>query len=281
MKTAKNTELFKNKTVIGVLCVVVGLLVGCVIVPAVNNATNSTASVIRAKANITAGEKITDAMLETVQVGSANLPSGVKSSKKNVVGKYAAQTIDKDDMITEAKISASNSAYDLKDGQKLMSIKISDFAAGLSGKLQAGDIISIYIPPTNSNSQANSSSETTTAAEPVLPPELQYVKIAAVTASNGKDTGGEAVQSASSDDSSSTLPSTITVYVSDTQAKVLATNEQKTTHVALVCRGNDTKAADFLTKQADINSQESGTSINKSVNTSAETTSGTVTETTK
>ncbi len=62
------------------------------------------------------------------------------------------------------------------DGTKVaMSITIKSFCCGLSGKLEAGDIVTLISANYDNLGKAT------------IPPELQYVKVLAVTAETGDD----------------------------------------------------------------------------------------------
>ena len=67
----------KNRTIIGIGCIVLALLIAFVIAPLVNKAADSRVDILRLTKDITQGHKITDADLETVTVGSYNLPADV------------------------------------------------------------------------------------------------------------------------------------------------------------------------------------------------------------
>lgn len=113
-----------------------------------------------------------------------------------------------------------------------MSISIDSFAAGLSGKLQNGDIISLIVV-TKDNVAA-------------IPGELKYVKVITTTTSEGIDQDSVI----RNDDGSFEIPSTITVLVSPEQAKLIAQFESNCTiNAALVYRGTADVAAQFILKQ--------------------------------
>ena len=217
MKKGFEPSWYKNKTVIGIICITAALLIGFIFVPIVNNATSATVAVVRARQDIPAGTKISDAMLEKVKVGKINLPAGAATSTDAVTGKYAAVDISQDDIITPPKTASAGSIYDLGNGQYLISITIRNFADGLSGKLQSGDVVTVFYTQ-------NSSSQTSDAGNAaVLPPELQYVNVAAATASTGKDTSANQLQTAASsgtNTNSENLPATVTLVVNEAQAKV-------------------------------------------------------------
>ncbi len=124
------------------------------------------------------------------------------------------------------------------DGTKqAMSVTIKSFAAGLSGKLEAGDIVTLIA------SDYGDRRETT------IPPELKYVYVLAVTAGSGNDKE-YITDDGNSDGEERELPSTITVLVRPIQAELLADLEAiGKLHVALVYRGDKAQAQKFLNEQ--------------------------------
>ena len=257
----------KNQTFVGIACVVAALVVGFVFVPLVNNMVSATTAVVRAKQDIPEGTQITASMLETVQVGKQNLPSGIVKKASNVAGKYAAVDISVHDMITASKTSSTGGIYNLSNGQYLISVTVKNFADGLSGKIQSGDVVKVLLPPSSTNSISSSSESN----EADCPAELQYVKVAAVTASNGTDTNEATVQKSSGTSTNSNLPATVTLIVNDRQAQILAGQESNTVHLALACRSGK-KAEELLKKQADY-FEESDASLSLTSSSSAATSS--------
>ena len=131
----------------------------------------------------------------------------------------------------------SNSAEDVfasLDGSKVaVSITIDTFAAGLSGKLQNGDVISMIVTNKDSGSA-------------VIPAELKYIKVITTTTAGGVDKDSVV----KNEDGSYELPSTVTVLVSTEQAKLLAKYEESSAmQTALVYRGDSATAQKFLDKQ--------------------------------
>ena len=120
------------------------------------------------------------------------------------------------------------------DGSKVaVSVTIDTFAAGLSGKLQNGDIISIIVTDKDSG-------------KAVIPAELKYIKVITTTTAGGVDKDSVI----KNEDGSYELPSTVTVLVSTEQAKLLAKYEESSTmQTALVYRGEHATAQKFLDKQ--------------------------------
>ena len=176
-------------------------------------------------------------MVQTVEVGAYNLPSGIMTDKDDVIGKYATADLKMGDYILDSKLSYEPAAenaylYSLDGNKQAISVTIKSFATGLSGKLESGDIVTVIVADYQGK------------GETAIPPELQYVEVISVTASSGYDANtGEVVDEKE-------LPSTVTLLVTTEQAKVLAELEQDSElHLALVYRGTPENAAKFIAAQ--------------------------------
>lgn len=240
----------KKRMAVGIACIAVAVGVGFVGVPLVNRLTVQTVPVVRAKTEIRQGEKITPDMLETVELGKINLPPNTTGDAALVAGAYATTDIKPEDIITGSKLSKSNPMYNLEDGQYLMSVSVKTLADALSGKLQPGDIVTVFAPKASSSAAAGNNTVGSTTNANVSPVELQYVKVAAVSASNGANAGQQT--SSTSGTSSNSLPATVTLVVNKQQAASLAQLNQSELHFALVHRGGGQKADDLLKQQASI-----------------------------
>ena len=181
-------SIFKNRTVIGVICILLALVICFGITPLFNQSISQKAEIVRVTKDIHAGELITRDMVTTAEVGSYNLPSGLMTAKDNVVGKYAKADLAVGDYILAAKLSDAPAAenaylYNLDGTKQAISVTIKSFATGLSGKLQSGDIVSVIVADYPED------------GETTIPAELQYVEIISVTASTGYDANtGEATE---------------------------------------------------------------------------------------
>lgn len=231
-------NIFRNRTVIGVLCILLALIICFGVTPMFSRSASEKAEIVRVTADIKEGEEITAEMVQTVEVGAYNLPSGIMTEKDEVIGKYATADLKVGDYILASKLSNEPAAenaylYNLDGSKQAISVTIKSFATGLSGKLESGDIVSIIV------------ADYQELGETVIPAELQYVEVISVTASSGYDANtGEAV----SDEKE--LPSTVTLLVTTEQAKVLAELEQESElHLALVYRGTPENAAKFIEAQ--------------------------------
>ncbi|MCX4307205.1 MAG: RcpC/CpaB family pilus assembly protein [Acetatifactor sp.] len=233
-------KLMKNRIVIGLVCIILSLVICFGLTPMFNNALKSKVQLVRVNTEIHKGDQITEKMLTMVETGGYNLPGNVVCRLEDVVGRYANADLYKGDYILESKLSDTpmlKNAYLSKlNGENLaISVSIKSFAAGLSGKLEAGDIVTLI------------ASDVGERRETLVLPELKYVEIIAATASSGAD---HDVQADVKDGDEQELASTITVLATPEQARLLAELEQTgKLHAALVFRGDSTQAGRFLEEQ--------------------------------
>ena len=231
-------NIFRNRTVIGVLCILLALIICFGVTPMFSRSASEKAEIVRVTADIKEGDEITAEMVQTVEVGAYNLPADIMTEKDDVIGKYATADLKVGDYILASKLSHEPAAenaylYNLDGTKQAISVTIKSFATGLSGKLESGDIVSIIV------------ADYQEMGETVIPAELQYVEVISVTASSGYDANtGEATPDEKE------LPSTVTLLVTTEQAKVLAELEQESElHLALVYRGTPENAAKFVEAQ--------------------------------
>ena len=230
-------KIFRNRTVIGVLCILLALIICFGVTPLFSRSASEKTEIVRVTMDIKEGDEITAEMVQTVEVGAYNLPQNLMTDKKEVVGKYATADLAAGDYILSSKLSAVPAAenaylYNLDGTKQAISVTIKSFATGLSGKLESGDIVTVIVADYQGK------------GETAIPPELQYVEVISVTASSGYDANtGEVVDEKE-------LPSTVTLLVTTAQAKELAELEQDSElHLALVYRGTLENAAKFIAAQ--------------------------------
>lgn len=238
-------NFLKNRTIIGVICIVLSLIICFGVTPLFNEGISQKIEIVRVTKDIVEGEEITRDMVKVVEVGGYNLPKDVIKNIETVIGTFAVSDMTSDDYIMPSKIAQepaneNSYLYRLDGEQQAISITVKSFATGLSGKLKSGDIISIIAP--NYKNQGST----------VIPLELQYVEVIAVTAGSGYDANTESSQPQSTDEEKE-LPATVTLLVAKEQAKVLATLETEgSLHITLAHRGNVESANKFLTAQQSI-----------------------------
>jgi pilus assembly protein CpaB len=232
-------SIFKNRTVVGVLCILLSLLICFGVTPLFNSAVSEKAEIVRVVKEIKSGDEIKADMVQTVEVGGYGLPDNVVRQTDTVVGKYATADLSVGDYILSTKLTDTPAAdnaymYSLDGTKQAISVTIKSFAEGLSGKLQSGDIVSVIAPDYNGQGST------------VIPAELKYVEVIGVTASSGADV--DAAEDTGDEDQE--LPSTVTLLVTPEQSKVLASLEADgTIHLALVYRGTSDNAAEFIAAQ--------------------------------
>ena len=234
-------KFLKNRTVLGVICIALALIICFAITPLFNASKSSTMKIVRIKNDLKIGQEITSKDIEVVEVGAYNIPSEVMKKSEDVVGKYASAEMIKGEYVLAVKISdspASENAYlyGLTGEKRAISITIPSFAGGLSGKLISGDIVSIIAVDFKEK------------GETVVPEELQYVEVIAVTDKKGND--DETVTVKPDGEEETELPETVTLLVTPEQANILAELEAEgEIHVALVYRGTAENAQKFISAQ--------------------------------
>ena len=228
----------KNRTIIGIVCIVLALVVTFAVAPLVNKLSDSRTDIVRLKSDIVQGHMIQESDIEIVTVGSTGLPANIITKKEAVVGKFAACDLKANTDLLQSMISdKSDSADDVfhtLDGKKqAISITISSFAGGLSGKLENGDIVSLVIFENETN-------------EATIPGGLTYVKVITTTTAEGFDKD----ELTPNEDGTYELPTTLTLLVNPTQAKMLVEYENRgVIHADLVYRGDSKTAQKFLDAQ--------------------------------
>ncbi|MVB13138.1 Flp pilus assembly protein RcpC/CpaB [Caprobacter fermentans] len=241
-------SFFKNRTVIGVICIVLSLLICFAITPLFNQSISQKTEIVRVIKPIKIGEAITKDMVQTDEVGGYNLPEDVVRQMDTVTGKFASADLAPGDYIIASKIADAPAAenaylYNLTGEKQAISVSVKSFAAGLSGKLISGDIVSIVAPDYKKQGMT------------VIPPELQYVEVIAVTAGSGYDANTGEQKEAEAEDEKE-LPATVTLLVTPEQSKILAELEADgTLHVSLVYRGDKKNTVKFTAAQDLVLSQ--------------------------
>lgn len=232
-------KLLKNRIVIGLICIIVSLIICFGLTPMFNDALKSKEKIVRVNAEIKKGDKITTKMITTVEVGGYNLPSNIIYKEEDIIGKYANTDLYKGDYVLTSKLSDTPQLKNeyltkLNGTNRAVSITINSFAAGLSGKLERGDIVSLI------------ASDVGDLRKTLIPLELQYVEIIATTLSDGTDSDMQEEEEVE-------LASTITVLATPEQARLLVELEQTgSIHAALVYRGSSENTEKFLKAQREI-----------------------------
>lgn len=234
-------KFLKNRTILGIICIALALIICFAITPLFNASKSSTMKIIRIKNDVKIGQQLTSKDIENVEVGAYNMPSDVLKKSEDVVGKYATMEMLKGEYVLPTKISdtpASENAYlySLTGEKRAISITIPSFAGGLSGKLISGDIVSVIAVDYKEQGKT------------LVPEELQYVEVIAVTDSKGND--DETVTVRPDGEEETELPETVTLLVTPMQANILAELEAEgEIHISLVYRGTAENAQKFISAQ--------------------------------
>lgn len=235
-------SFLKNRTVIGVICIVLSLVICFAVTPLFNKSMSQREEILRVVKEIHIGDEITRDMVRVVEVGGYNLPEEVVRDAASVVGKFSSADLVPGDYIIASKVEDAPAAenaylYSLNGEKQVISVTVKAFANGLSGKLKSGDIVSVIAPDYKKQGVT------------VIPAELQYVEVIAVTANSGYDANtGE-----KSEDEERELPVTVTLLASPEQGRVLAELEADgKLHFSLVYRGTKANAEKFIEAQEEL-----------------------------
>ena len=236
-------KLIRNKYVIGILCILAGILISFAALPALQgNMQGTYTSAVRMKETVQAGTQITADMVEAVNVPQSLIQDGI-GNITDAAGKYANTELYAGDYLTKAKVSAALSGQNAlsagtEKGKMVMSVAVPSLAAGVSGRLQPGDIVSVIAVPKAPAAQTlgvEPGAEDKSGLEAVVYPELQYLEVCMATASDGADAN---VSGNPGKDEKNSLPATVSFYVNNEQALRLAELEQNSViDLAFVARG--------------------------------------------
>lgn len=232
----------------GILSILLAAIIAFIAIPTVTRKTNSKVEIVRITTALDRGDSITAKDVELVEVGGFNLPDNVATKLEDVIGTYAASSLYPGDYILSGKVSSTPLSSDLTlnaipDGMVAISITVQSLAAGLSDKLQSGDIIRLY--------HYNDLSGTLNVVQDI--PELKFVKVLSVSDSKGLDID---YTKQPEEDEEKLQTATLTVQATPEQAMLLTQYENEgMLHVALISRGNEALAKDLLNQQAEILTQ--------------------------
>ena len=235
-------KIIKNRAVLGIVSILLSIFISFGIVPMFNDAVSNKVEIVRVKTDINTGDEITKKHLEMVEVGGYNLPDNVIKNMETVVNSFAKTDLIKGDYILSTKISKESlKEYEYLEefsgDERAISITIKTFANGLSGKLEYGDIVSVYAVLYGEHKKT------------VSPVELKYVEVLAVTLGSGYDNSQVEVENMEEKE----LPSTVTLKVSESQAILLSDIEANgKIHLAFVYRGIKVNKLKFLMEQEEL-----------------------------
>lgn len=223
----------KNRTLIGIICIILAFALFFVVLPLFNKSTDSTETVmvIRAKEKIEKGALVTEGMIEAVEIAKASATGKELKTKKDAIGMYATCSIFPGDALTaeklaEGKTGAAEALYNLSEGEFAVTLSSTGDEMTLSGQLQNGDIVRIFL---------NNGSVST------CPDELRFVRVITTVTSAGKNRDTYSVGDGSD------KPSAVMFAVNEAQAQLLFAN--KSISCAFICHGDDARAESYLAEQ--------------------------------
>lgn len=252
-KPPSEAPFYRNRLVIGTACVSAACIIAFVLVPVMSYVTGTEMMTVTVMtAPLGKGKRIEASMLRTEQIPAQGVPNSAIQDASLAVGKYAAVDLVAGDTLLAGKLTDSipfpdDYLYTIPDGQQAISATIQSFADGLSGKLLAGDVVSIYAVPNQTDMEA-------TDYVAIQPPELRFVRVLAVTSALGADRQQDEPENSGKDNKSSedkdNQPATVTLLVRPEQAAAVAGLEVNAKlHLALVSRGNEQAAQSYLQTQ--------------------------------
>ena len=237
-----------SRLLYGIFSILLAAIIAFIAIPTVTRKTNSKVEIVRITTALDRGDPITAKDVELAEVGGFNLPDNVATKLEDVIGTYAASSLYPGDYILSGKVSSTPLSSDLTlnaipDGMVAISITVQSLAAGLSDKLQSGDIIRLY--------HYNDLSGTLNVVQDI--PELKFVKVLSVSDSKGLDID---YTKQPEEDEERLQTATLTVQATPEQAILLTQYENEgMLHVALISRGNEALAKELLNQQAEILTQ--------------------------
>ena len=261
-------KILRNKFLIGILCIVIGVTVGFVLLPRSQDADINMTRVVRLRQDVEAGAKLEEAMMEIATIPAESVPEGASSALESFLNRYASTPLYKGDVLTAAKVRdtlVDPVAAAAAKGKQLVSVTVPSLSAGVSGTLQPGDVVSIMVtskvtqfnqnlgllaPAEDSEDEPLQSggliSSVTRESQTYIPEELRYLEVCKVSSSDGTDA---LVNGDKNKDEPNRLPVTITFYATGEQALKLAEVEQNgEIHVTFLARGD---AADAYIPRAE------------------------------
>ena len=251
-------KILRNKFLIGILCIIIGVTVGFVLLPKSQEADVNMTKVVRLTQDVEAGAKLEEKMLEIAAIPAESVPEGASSALESFLNRYASSQLYEGDILTTAKVRdtlVDPVAAAAAKGKQLVSVTVPSLSAGVSGTLQPGDVVSIMVTSKVTQFNANLGlatpvedledgeqtqtstliSSVTKESQTYIPEELRYLEVCKVSSSDGTDA---LVNGNKDKEEPNRLPVTITFYATEAQALKLAEIEQNgEIHVTFVARG--------------------------------------------
>jgi len=145
-------KLFRNKIVIGAMCLLLAGMLTFVFLPRLYSAQASTTEIVKLKQTVEYGTIITEDMLTVAEIGSYGLPDNVIRNKSKIVGLVAGETVYAGECLWQDRFmtqevyesAASKTIFGLSDGMYLLTIGLPSESSGIAGILRAGNTVDVY-----------------------------------------------------------------------------------------------------------------------------------------
>ncbi len=226
-------RLSGNRTIIGIICIVLALGITFGIAPLVNKIADRKIDVVVMKNKVERGHMITEEDVVYQSVGAQNLSSKTITNAEAAVGKYASTTLYPSQILISDQVTAGGNSADevlnsLNGTKVAISVNAGTLANIVSDKIENGDIVSAIVYDKTEDKY-------------YTPAALKYLQVITTTTSEGVDMDEK---------TNSEQSVTVTLLVTPDQAELLARyNSTTTIHFALVCRGDKEIAGQFIQAQ--------------------------------
>ncbi len=255
-------KLFHNKTVIGILCIALGLLVALVLSPLLTSPAGSPqVKALRLKQNVDAGTLLTAQQVESTTVSKDSLPKDALTDAAQLEGRMAASRLYVGDLLTEAKTTTAAVGEDklaaaAAKGLQVVTVTLPTLASSVAGQIEPGDIVAVLSgapsedstkvgtlgaqPAASTTTTTSSPTPTATATPAPTATEaenpLAIIEVCAVAASDGSEPQVLAMPG----DEDNRLPAVVSLYATAEQAQALVELDRAGgLHLVLVARHAD------------------------------------------
>lgn len=223
-------KYIKNRYVIFALCLILAGVIAFVIVPKSNRNMAESVDVVKVTKQIEKNTQITEDMLEIKQMPKQAVTQNTITDKKQIVGKVSnVQLLPEDNLVmqkfTEVGTETDKALYEMDNSEQLaISVTLANLASSVSGKIQPGDVVSVY----------GFINETKQLADYT---DLQYIEVIGVSNSSAEELSTRNSDS-ETDSSDKVVPATVTLSVNRNQAQELVVLENTSSiHIVFVGRG--------------------------------------------
>lgn len=223
-------KYIKNRYVIFALCLILAGVIAFVIVPKSNKNMAESVDVVKVTKQIEKNTQITEDMLEIKQMPKQAVTQNTVTDKKQIVGKVSnVQLLPEDNLVmqkfTDVGTETDKALYEMDNSEQLaISVTLANLASSVSGKIQPGDVVSVY----------GFINETKQLADYT---DLQYIEVIGVSNSSAEELSARNSDS-ETDSSDKVVPATVTLSVNRNQAQELVILENTSSiHIVFVGRG--------------------------------------------